>query len=528
MEDSPVTRIAVLACALAALLVVPGTALAAPPANDNLADAFELFYDVPDGVSNVEATTEADLGGGAPEPTTCDGATTGKTVWWFIRGSGRSVQISTAGSSFDTTLCVWRDDTGAFVAGNNNADATTQSRVNFGSQQGVFYLIQVGGAGGASGNVNLTATTTRPSNDNRASAQTITHGVTVSGDDFGALVEGGEDVFCEEDSAAIDSTVWYRWTAPEDGEADFLTGGGFLDTVLQLFEGSSSSPVRCNDDVGAGNVSSKITRTVTAGTTYLIQVGSLDIRQERFTVRIDFREDFDRDNDGHNRPGDCDDRNASVFPGAAEVPGNGVDDDCRDGDEQSITPPPPPPPPPDGDGDGVPDASDACPNFNARGGDRNGNGCLDRSVLARGTPVLRALPTGSGVRIVGLRVDGTARGSRVSAQCSRRRACPRQSVNSRGGRVTLRRFRSIRLPAGVTLEIRITRPDAHGRLIRYRIVRGNFRRSEMGIPVGSRRPARRCGSSRGKDAAFPPPARAERGRAVLCSRKRSGAARGRD
>ena len=64
---------------------------------------------------------------------------------------------------------------------------------------------------------------------------------------------------------------------------------------------------------------------------------------------------LDRDGDGYSSllgGGDCDDANAAVGPAAAEIPGNGVDDDCVDGDaappapERASEPPPPAPAPP--------------------------------------------------------------------------------------------------------------------------------------------------------------------------------------
>ena len=55
-------------------------------------------------------------------------------------------------------------------------------------------------------------------------------------------------------------------------------------------------------------------------------------------------EDKDADDDGSDRPADCDDNNPDVHPGAAEDPGNAVDEDCAGGPQD---------PPTDGDKDGV-------------------------------------------------------------------------------------------------------------------------------------------------------------------------------
>ena len=40
----------------------------------------------------------------------------------------------------------------------------------------------------------------------------------------------------------------------------------------------------------------------------------------------------DRDGDGVSPPADCMDTNSTVWPGAPEIPGNGIDDDCSGGD----------------------------------------------------------------------------------------------------------------------------------------------------------------------------------------------------
>ncbi len=65
------------------------------------------------------------------------------------------------------------------------------------------------------------------------------------------------------------------------------------------------------------------------------------------TVLRALRRRYDRDHDGYSAlfgGGDCDDRDPRRNPGAVDIPGNGVDEDCSGAD--APRPPAPPPPPP--------------------------------------------------------------------------------------------------------------------------------------------------------------------------------------
>jgi hypothetical protein len=135
----------------------------------------------------------------------------------------------------------------------------------------------------------------------------------------------------------------------------------------------------------------------------------------------------------------------------------------------------------DTDGDSVLDDSDDC---RLLAGTRK-NGC---PVRLRVDSTIRARPIAGGIEVLGLTVTAP-RGSRVEASCSR--GCPRE-VREAGSTVSLRGVRGKELAAGTSIVIRVSRKRAIGAYIRYRILDGNFRKTERCMNPGSRKPRRRC------------------------------------
>src|SRR5262249_25506111 len=81
-------------------------------------------------------------------------------------------------------------------------------------------------------------------------------------------------------------SVWYSWTAPEDGTVTFDTCTGSTDTLLAAYTGSTLGSLarQAESDDGCGFYS-KITFAVTAATTYRIQVDGAINQTGSFTLR---------------------------------------------------------------------------------------------------------------------------------------------------------------------------------------------------------------------------------------------------
>lgn len=158
--------------------------------------------------------------------------------------------------------------------------------------------------------------------------------------------------------------------------------------------------------------------------------------------------DPDRDGDGVPASQDCEDNNARVRPGAPEIAGNAIDDDCRNGDKPArIT-----------------------------------------AEVSRQFKAWRKF-----TRVLGLRVRDAPAGATVTVRClgKRPRCKLRRATVAANGTVNLKRRVPRRLRVGTRLEVRIVALGWIGKVLRYRIKPGESpppRR--LCLPPGAKKPKR--------------------------------------
>jgi hypothetical protein len=156
----------------------------------------------------------------------------------------------------------------------------------------------------------------------------------------------------------------------------------------------------------------------------------------------------DADGDGVPVPADCWDQNATVFPGAREVPGNAIDDDCAGGDAP---------------------------------------GRLTATIKNQWTKAHGRL------RLDELRVLDAPEGARVEVTCTGAR-CPFKrrstSVNAKGTAQLLKFFKHSLRPK-ITIDVRVTYPNWIGRVGRFRIKRVEVPDLQrLCLPPGTTKPQR--------------------------------------
>src|SRR5262249_41863355 len=112
---------------------------------------------------------------------------------------------------------------------------------------------------------------------------------TAAGNNTGATAESGEPVH---NGNGGGHSIWYTWTAPATGNAEFTTLANNYDTIMAVYTGNSVSNltlVGSNDDFNPPNRNSQVLFRATKGTTYRIAVDGLSIQQGSFVLRYALR-----------------------------------------------------------------------------------------------------------------------------------------------------------------------------------------------------------------------------------------------
>jgi large repetitive protein len=218
--------------------------------------------------SNVDATVEV----GEPDPFQGSRA----TVWWsWTAPADSEVRFDTHGSGFDTWLGIYAGDALAgleTVAVNDASGDATGAAVTFEAIGGERYHIQVGGPAGATGQVRLNWGPDRwegPANDDRVDGVAVggTSG-SVEGSNVDATVEHEEaDPFGE-----ASHSVWWSWSAPEDGPFTFEAVGDGFEPVLGAFRDVDGALTEEAVAVAEGTGTTTLSFEAAEGETYAIQL----------------------------------------------------------------------------------------------------------------------------------------------------------------------------------------------------------------------------------------------------------------
>src|SRR3954447_9555246 len=160
----------------------------------------------------------------------------------------------------------------------------------------------------------------------------------------------------------------------------------------------------------------------------------------------------DADGDGYDTTTDCSDANNTVHPGAPEVPGNGIDDDCAGGDQPG-------------------------------------------KVVALGGSKLWVASRRSSPKVNLLQVKDAPVGAQVDVLCHGKRCPFKQRTRTVGttGSVSLTTLFRKRLSPGITLDIVVSRPNTIAKVSRYLIRRGKIPgQRSMCLPLGATKPQKTC------------------------------------
>ncbi len=262
---------------------------APPPANDDCSTATAIAGVGTTVWSNFAATTSNFNAGMGPCPATAPGLVAGDVFFqWTVPADG-DYEFTTIGSVADTELALHSGTACSAVclAHDDNGGGNFESRiVATGLLTGDPILIQVGTASlvGATmtGTLNIGVAPIPPSNDDCATPTPIAGEGTFAYSSFDATDSGfvgGDGAVCGQASlsAAPYEDLFYTWAPACTGSYRFTTCGQPFDSVLNVHVGSDCSATclaGANAGLCSGTVAAELVFAATAGSTYLMQVGT--------------------------------------------------------------------------------------------------------------------------------------------------------------------------------------------------------------------------------------------------------------
>lgn len=256
-----------------------------PMTNDNLANASDIstsshLY------RNVQTTAGATLE--ANEAASSCG-TNNASVWYkYTPKDTQKVVLDAQGSDYYTIITVWtgtQHPLTEVACHQNTFDSDLEQTLSTTLKAGTTYYISITGnprqdkPAGETGNLTLNAKFV-PANDDLANAIPIdtipyTHTQTIEG-------TGAEpnEVLPSCGFMPHLPTVWYKYTPATNQNVSFSTKGSDYDTVLSVWTGTGHplTELMCNDNALSGqegDLWSQLGVSLTAGTTYFINIGSL-------------------------------------------------------------------------------------------------------------------------------------------------------------------------------------------------------------------------------------------------------------
>ena len=251
-------------------LVVPGTASAAPPANDGFATATAVDVgSLP--LTDVVDITEAGLEGG--ESNHCG---VSNTVWYsFTPSADAVIRIDPSGTSFFGSVLNLYRQTGSGLGGLSHMFCSSfSSQMTISAQAGTTYYVQAGSSYYGSGTLRLAMSLVPPpSNDDFADAQSIgSLPFSDAKDTSAGTTESGEPIPSCSYTGQPAGSMWYRYTPPADGWVTASTFGSYPTTAFAAYTGDALGSLT---ELGCRTQYGRLTLAVQAGQTYSFYVGGL-------------------------------------------------------------------------------------------------------------------------------------------------------------------------------------------------------------------------------------------------------------